>query len=110
MSGMHRQRGISFTSVFLQIMLASFLAGQCGAGARDLGQPNFLPLLADDMTYTDMGAAGNPDVKTPNLDLLASQGMRFRYFFNSVPMCAPTRMALYTGIHPVRNGAYPNHS
>ena len=72
--------------------------------------PNFLLLFGDDMTYTDVGAYGNRDVRTPNLDKLAGEGMRFRYFFNSAPMCAPTRMALYTGIHPVRNGAHPNHS
>ena len=73
-------------------------------------QPNVLLFMADDMTYDDLGSYGNPDVQTPNLDRLAAQGMRFRLAFNSSPMCAPTRMSLYTGIHPVRNGAYPNHS
>lgn len=74
------------------------------------GPPNVLLLLADDMTYTDLGCYGNADVKTPHLDRLASEGMRFTECFNSSPMCAPTRMSLYTGIHPVRNGAWPNHS
>ena len=78
--------------------------------AHSQDAPNFLLLFGDDMTYTDVGAYGNRDVRTPNLDKLAGEGMRFRYFFNSAPMCAPTRMALYTGIHPVRNGAHPNHS
>ena len=73
-------------------------------------QPNFLLFMADDMTYTDLGCYGNTDVKTPNLDGFAREGMKFNYSFNSAPMCAPTRMSLYTGIHPVRNGAHPNHS
>lgn len=72
--------------------------------------PNILMLLGDDLTYHDLGCYGNSQVQTPNLDHLASEGMRFRRAFNSSPMCAPTRMSLYSGIHPVRNGAYPNHS
>lgn len=72
--------------------------------------PNVLLLLADDMTFRDLGCYGHPDVATPHLDTLAAQGLRFRNCFNSSPMCAPTRMSLYTGIHPVRNGAWPNHS
>ena len=72
--------------------------------------PNILMMIADDLTYHDLGCMGNRHVETPNIDRLASQGIRFEQAFNSSPMCAPTRMSLYTGIHPVRNGAYPNHS
>lgn len=77
------------------------------AGARP---PNILLFLADDLTYHDLGSYGNTEVRTPHLDRLASEGLRFTRAFNSSPMCAPTRMSLYTGIHPVRNGAHPNHS
>lgn len=73
-------------------------------------QPNFLIFIADDCSYHDIGCYGNDQIKTPNIDGFAKQGMRFEYAFNSAPMCAPTRMSLYTGIHPVRNGAHPNHS
>lgn len=66
--------------------------------------------MADDLTWHDHGCYGNKDVLTPNIDRFASQGMRFEHCYNSAPMCAPTRMSLYTGIHPVRNGAHPNHS
>lgn len=62
------------------------------------------------MTYHDLGVYGNEQVKTPNLDRLAMQGIRLNNTFNSSPMCAPTRMSLYSGIHPLRNGAHPNHS
>ena len=79
-------------------------------GSRRARRPNLLLFLADDMTYHDLGCYGNAEVHTPNLDRLAEEGMRFERAFNSSPMCAPTRMSLYTGLHPVRNGAYPNHS
>ncbi|MBK1877706.1 sulfatase family protein [Pelagicoccus mobilis] len=72
--------------------------------------PNILLFLADDCSWHDFGCYGNKDVYTPNIDSLAARGMRFEYCFNSAPMCAPTRMSLFTGIHPVRNGAHPNHS
>ena len=73
-------------------------------------RPNFLIFMADDMTYHDLGSAGNPDVQTPNLDRFAAQSTTFTHAYNSSPMCAPTRMSLYTGLHPVRHGGYPNHS
>ncbi len=72
--------------------------------------PNLLLFLADDMTFTDLGCYGNPDVKTPALDRIASEGMRFTRFYAPSPTCAPLRQSLYTGIYPVRNGAHPNHS
>ncbi|MCZ6673920.1 MAG: sulfatase-like hydrolase/transferase, partial [Verrucomicrobia bacterium] len=73
-------------------------------------KPNILLFLSDDLSWHDLGCYGNEEVSTPNLDQLAWEGLRFEYCFNSAPMCAPTRMSLYTGIHPVRNGAHPNHS
>ncbi|MCH5375725.1 MAG: sulfatase, partial [Planctomycetes bacterium] len=66
--------------------------------------------MSDDQTWDLSGCYGNPDVKTPNIDKLASEGMRFTHCFTATAMCAPTRQQLYTGIFPIRNGAYPNHS
>jgi N-sulfoglucosamine sulfohydrolase len=73
-------------------------------------RPNILLILADDQTWHDVGCYGNKDVRTPNIDRLAGQGMRFTHAFTATAMCAPTRAQLYTGLFPVRNGAYPNHS
>jgi uncharacterized sulfatase len=78
--------------------------------ARAADQPNIVLFIADDMLWSDAGCYGSADAKTPNLDKLASQGMRFTRCFTSTAMCAPTRQQLYTGVWPVRNGAYPNHS
>lgn len=72
--------------------------------------PNVLLILADDQTWHDVGCYGNKDVKTPNIDRLATQGMKFTHSFTATAMCSPTRQQLYTGLFPVRNGAYPNHS
>lgn len=82
----------------------------CLSGIHAQQTPNFLLILSDDLTWHDIGCYGNQQVQTPHIDQLASEGMRFEYCFNSSPMCAPTRMSLYSGIHPVRNGAHPNHS
>ncbi len=73
-------------------------------------KPNVVLIMADDQTWEDSGAYGSPNAITPNIDKLAAQGMRFTHCFTATAMCAPTRQQLYTGLFPVRNGAYPNHS
>ena len=72
--------------------------------------PNVLIVIADDLNKDSVGVYGNKDVKTPNIDLLANEGMRFNLAFTSTAMCAPTRQQMYTGLYPVKSGAYPNHS
>jgi uncharacterized sulfatase len=69
--------------------------------------PNFLILLADDCTKSDLGLYGG-QAATPNLARLAGEGLRFTHCFQAAPMCSPTRHALYTGLYPVKSGAYPN--
>lgn len=73
-------------------------------------QPDILLFIADDMTSIDCEPYGNPDVKTPNLSKLAKEGMCFDNMNNATAMCGPTRQSLYTGIFPMKNGSYPNHS
>ena len=72
-------------------------------------RPNLLLVIADDCTYTDLGVYGG-QAKTPNLDKLASQGIKFNHCYQAAPMCSPTRHCLYTGLYPVKSGAYPNHT
>lgn len=71
--------------------------------------PNFLLMLADDCTYRDLGVYGG-QARTPHLERLASEGMKFTHCFQAAPMCSPTRHCLYTGLYPVKSGAYPNHT
>jgi arylsulfatase A-like enzyme len=69
------------------------------AGTR----PNILFILTDDQGYGDISAHGNPVLKTPNLDRLRSEAVRFADFHVS-PTCSPTRSALLTGRHEFKNG------
>lgn len=73
-------------------------------------QPNFLILLADDISATSLGCYGadNPDT-SPNIDKLAGEGMRFTNMFVSQAVCGPARAELYTGLQPHRNGSMENH-
>ncbi|HCN77620.1 MAG TPA: sulfatase atsG [Verrucomicrobiales bacterium] len=71
--------------------------------------PNLLLIIADDCTYRDMEVYGG-QAKTPHLNKLASEGMKFTRCFQAAPMCSPTRHCLYTGLYPVKSGAYPNHT
>lgn len=71
--------------------------------------PNLLLIIADDCTYRDLEVYGG-QAKTPNLNKLAAEGMKFSNCFQAAPMCSPTRHCLYTGLYPVKSGAYPNHT
>ncbi|HEY1109284.1 MAG TPA: sulfatase-like hydrolase/transferase, partial [Opitutaceae bacterium] len=73
-------------------------------------RPNFLIIIADDLNWRDLGCTGSPDVKTPNIDRLASEGMTLRKMYTPAATCSPLRHALYTGLFPIRSGAYPNHT
>ena len=72
--------------------------------------PDILLMISDDHRWCDSGTYGNHDVHMPNLDRLALEGIRFERYYTPSPMCAPARMALYSGVFPVRNGGWPNHS
>jgi N-sulfoglucosamine sulfohydrolase len=72
-------------------------------------KPNFVFIIADDCTFRDIGCYGG-QAYTPNIDQLAREGMRFTQAFQAAPMCSPTRHTIYTGLYPVRSGAYPNHT
>jgi N-sulfoglucosamine sulfohydrolase len=72
-------------------------------------RPNIILFVADDHTATDCGAYGSREVRTPNIDLLARQGLLFRNAFAASPTCMPSRAALFTGLMPFRNGAHANN-
>lgn len=66
------------------------------------GRPNIVVLLADDLGYSDVGCYGS-EIRTPNLDRLAAEGVRFTQFYNAA-RCCPTRASLLTGLYPHRAG------
>ncbi len=101
------------------IMVFSGLATNCAHASKielnELNEsneekPNIVLIIADDSRYLDFGCYGSPDAITPNIDRLASQGLKFNNFFQATAMSSPTRHSLLTGYYPVRSGAYPNHT
>ncbi len=87
------------------ISILLMLAGGLAAAA----QPNRVFIIADDCTYLDMEVYGGQG-KTPQLNRLAQAGMQFSRCFQAAPMCSPTRHNIYTGLYPVKSGAWPNHT
>ena len=94
----------------LTLLIACSIVFAGTISAAEAPRPNFLIIIADDLTWSDLGCAGNPDVKTPNIDRLAQEGMTLRGMFTPAPTCSPLRHALYTGLYPIRSGEYPNHT
>lgn len=81
--------------------LAILLTGFAAFAAKP---PNIIVILADDMGYGDLSCYGHPTIRTPNLDRMATEGMRFTDFYVAAPVCTPSRAGLITGRLPVRNG------
>ncbi len=74
-------------------------------------RPNILILYTDQQRYDAVGANGNPEIKTPNLDRLAAEGINYSRFFVQGPVCMPSRMSFLSGLYPstlgVSNGGIP---
>lgn len=76
--------------VFLLLLLPAMAADK---------RPNIIFILADDLGYGEVGCYGQKIIRTPNLDAMAAEGMRFTRFYSGATVCAPSRSVLMTGLH-----------
>ena len=65
---------------------------------------NFIIVFVDDMGYGDISSYGHPTIRTPNLDMMSSEGQKWTQFYSAASVCTPSRAALLTGRLPIRNG------
>jgi arylsulfatase A-like enzyme len=86
--------------LLLLAILPLWLGGLAGAGTL----PNVIIIFADDLGYGDLGCYGHPSIRTPHLDRMATEGLRFTDFYAAAAVCTPSRAALLTGRYAVRSG------
>ncbi len=81
--------------------LATLLLAGCASKkeSEEAIRPNIIFILADDLGYGDLGCYGQELIETPNIDALASAGMKFTQHYSGSPVCAPSRCVLLTGMH-----------
>ncbi len=95
---MNQLKGIFFiTSLFV-------LFGCGNHQVEKAKMPNIVIIFCDDLGYGDLTSYGHPTIKTPNLDRMVSEGMKFTNFYSGSPACTASRYALLTGRYPVRSG------
>jgi hypothetical protein len=73
---------------------------KCALSADNRSVPNIVLILADDLGYGDLGCYGQTKIRTPNVDRLAAEGMRFTAMYAGCNVCAPSRCVLMSGRHP----------
>lgn len=92
-----KRRDFIQTSLFGTCAATSLMANK--ANAQSNQNPNIVFIMADDLGWGHLGCYGQEKIKTPNIDRLAEQGLRFTQCYAGAPVCAPSRSVLMTGIH-----------
>jgi arylsulfatase A-like enzyme len=97
---------------FTLVQGAAVVTGASAHGAAER-PPNIVLIFTDDQGYQDVGCFGSPHIKTPHLDRMAAEGMKFTDFYVAAPVCSASRAALMTGSYPLRVGItgvlFPRH-
>ncbi len=91
------KHSLSGNVVILLAVLVGLKASPCPAESEK--HPNLIVVLVDDLRWDEIGCTGHPFVRTPNIDRIASEGVRFRNAFCTTPLCSPVRACLLTGLH-----------
>ena len=84
------------------VMLGAVAASESEAPAA--ARPNIVVMLTDDLGYGDLGCFGHPRIKTPELDRLATEGLKLTSMYSGAPVCSPSRAGLFAGRNPNRLG------
>lgn len=92
--------------LFFLISLSSFLLIACSSSKEETKQPNIIYILADDLGIGEVGCYGQTKIKTPYIDRLAQEGMRFTQHYSGAAICAPARFTLITGLHIGNSDTY----
>lgn len=92
------------------LFMASLNACKNKADVTETVKPNIIVFIADDISWNDFGCYGNTDVKTPNIDELAANGIRFTNTYLSTSSCSPSRISILTGRYPHNTGAAELHT
>jgi arylsulfatase A-like enzyme len=94
--------------VVLIVVVVGSRTASAAEPPHSLPKPNVVIILADDLGYGELGCYGHPRFLTPNLDRMATEGIRLTQFNTPMPFCAPTRASLLTGRYPFRCGLTTN--
>lgn len=98
----HLLHRITTLPILAAVALVAQLIYMQEVNADQLSRPNIVLIMADDLGWRDLHCQGNPVLRTPKLDALAKQGVRFTNAYAAAPVCSPTRAALITGLAPAR--------
>ena len=95
-------KNLTFYSLVVIAIFSSFSCSQ-KKQEQKTDQPNVVLIFVDDMGYGDLGCYGHPNIKTPNIDNMADEGIRFTSFYAVASVCTPSRAGLLTGRYPIRS-------
>ncbi len=95
----------TLAKLLLLCLVCVLAASPCAAQTRQRPQ-NFVVIFCDDLGYGDLGSFGNPTIRTPHLDRMATEGQRWTSFYAADSVCTPSRSALLTGRLPIRTGMF----
>jgi arylsulfatase A-like enzyme len=99
----------SKTCFFSVILISTIMVGAVHAvdvHAEQVSRPNVILCMADDLGWGCVGYNGHKVIKTPHLDTMSQEGVRFDRFYAAAPVCSPTRASCLTGRHPYRTGVF----
>src|ERR1700729_1856533 len=88
----------------LVVLVSLAFCEKVGAQGAIPSKPNIIIILTDDQGYSDLSCYGSPLIKTPRIDQMAAEGIRFTDFYAAASVCTPSRAALMTGCYPIRVG------